>query len=243
MWQLKEPFVQLPQYWHTLTNTTWRRIQRVLHLQALHTVRTLQNWAMMQPIGTCKSARQLQSTASTPQQLQSRQLHGTLQDAAHRDDKSGLVRSAVSTSSRGMVSHPGVPSIQHDDGLQLKPHTEWGKMMAQSVAQLQIYSDSPHTFKVCTILSLSSSACVKLFSAESDPRTVRQSTLLQIKGVSAIDDHTGEHRQRIIVNVKKHGSNFSGSGHPVLFVKQPDNPVDPNAVVVMSGMVCALPSP
>lgn len=60
---------------------------------------------------------------------------------------------------------------------------------------------------------------------------------MQIKGVSATDDHTGEQRQELLSQLQKNGREFSGAGIPVLFVKQPDNPVDPNAVAVMSGAV------
>ena len=63
--------------------------------------------------------------------------------------------------------------------------------------------------------------------------------ILQIAGVSYTDDHTGENRQQLLASLLRHGRNSSGAGIPLLFVKQPDNPVDPQAVAVMSGAVCS----
>lgn len=66
----------------------------------------------------------------------------------------------------------------------------------------------------------------------------RYYTRLQIKGVSFPDDHTGEDRQQLLASLRRQGRSSSGAGIPVLFVKQPDNPTDPHAIAVMSGVVC-----
>lgn len=55
--------------------------------------------------------------------------------------------------------------------------------------------------------------------------------------MSATDEHTGEEYQAVIERLQKHGREFSGTGLPLLFVKQPDNPVDPNAVGVITSAV------
>jgi hypothetical protein len=60
---------------------------------------------------------------------------------------------------------------------------------------------------------------------------------VQVKGVSTSDDHTGEARQSILFKLYRSAKEASGAGLPLLFIREYDNPVDPNAVAVVSSVV------
>lgn len=63
-------------------------------------------------------------------------------------------------------------------------------------------------------------------------------SVVQVKGVTFNNDGTGEARQDILDRLRMSAQSSSGTGLPVLLMREPDNPVDPEAVAVMSSLVC-----
>lgn len=86
---------------------------------------------------TCTRVRQLRPNRGHMQQFNNL--------LAHSCECEGRRSRAVCTARGPSQSEQ---TTQHSDEVLLQPHTEWGKLMANSVAQLQNYSDSPDTFKV-----------------------------------------------------------------------------------------------
>lgn len=63
-------------------------------------------------------------------------------------------------------------------------------------------------------------------------------SIVQVRGVTFNNDATSEARQDILDRLRKSAQSSSGTGLPVLLMREPDNPNDPEAVAVMSSLVC-----